>query len=96
MWRLHEPQSAIPFHHLPHDIGQCEDEFRARKATSAYPPISSDLSLQQDLFPQVIQNARELTYSQSGSVAFLAALQNRQPPRTFLHAERGEEANAGT
>ena len=33
LWRFHEPQGGIPFHHLPHAIGQCEDEFRARKAT---------------------------------------------------------------
>src|SRR6202030_286230 len=33
VWRLREPQGGIPFHHLPHAIGQCEDEFRARKAT---------------------------------------------------------------
>src|SRR4029077_7079333 len=31
--RFHQPQGGIPFHHLPHAIGQCEDEFRARKAT---------------------------------------------------------------
>jgi len=28
LWRFHEPQGGIPFHHLPHAIGQCEDEFR--------------------------------------------------------------------
>src|SRR5712672_4703188 len=33
LWRFHEPQGGIPLHHLPHAIGQCEDEFRARKAT---------------------------------------------------------------
>jgi hypothetical protein len=33
LWRFHEPQGGIPFHHLPHAIGQCEHEFRARKAT---------------------------------------------------------------
>src|SRR6266404_1086175 len=33
LWRFHEPQGGIPFHHLPHAIGQCEDEFRARQAT---------------------------------------------------------------
>src|SRR5580704_3146055 len=32
LWRFYEPQGGIPFHHLPHAIGQCEDEFRARKA----------------------------------------------------------------
>jgi len=33
LWRFHEPQGGIPFHHLPHAIGQGEDEFRARNAT---------------------------------------------------------------
>ena len=33
LWRFHEPQGGIPFHHFPHAIGQCEDEFRARKTT---------------------------------------------------------------
>src|SRR5882724_1086485 len=33
LWRFHEPQGGIPFHRLPHAIGQCEDEFRAREAT---------------------------------------------------------------
>ena len=33
VWRFHEPQGGIPFHHLPHAFRQCEDEFRARKAT---------------------------------------------------------------
>ena len=33
VWRFHEPQGGIPLHHLPHAIGECEDEFRARKAT---------------------------------------------------------------
>ena len=33
VWRFHEPQGGIPFHHLPHAIRQCENEFRARKAT---------------------------------------------------------------
>jgi hypothetical protein len=32
-WRFHEPQGGIVFHHLPHASGQCEDEFRASKAT---------------------------------------------------------------
>ena len=31
--RFHEAQGGIPLHHLPHAIGQSEDEFRARKAT---------------------------------------------------------------
>src|ERR1700678_4156003 len=31
-WRFHKPQGGIAFHHLAHAIGQCEDEFRARKA----------------------------------------------------------------
>src|SRR5271170_5132567 len=31
--RFHEPQGGIVFHHLPHASGQCEDEFRASKAT---------------------------------------------------------------
>ena len=35
MWRFYEPQGGIPFHHLPHAIGQCEDEFRAGKATKS-------------------------------------------------------------
>src|ERR1700746_2837668 len=33
LWRFHEPQAGIPLHHMSHAIGQCEDEFRARKAT---------------------------------------------------------------
>src|SRR6266478_7797580 len=33
LWRFHKPQGGIPFDHLPHAIGQCEDEFCARKAT---------------------------------------------------------------
>jgi hypothetical protein len=33
MWRFHDPQGGIPFDHLPHAIGQCEDEFSAGKAT---------------------------------------------------------------
>src|SRR5437879_10256924 len=33
LWRFHDPQGGIPLHHLPHAIGQCEDEFCARKAT---------------------------------------------------------------
>jgi hypothetical protein len=24
LWRFHEPQGGILFHHLPHAIGQCE------------------------------------------------------------------------
>jgi NAD(P)-dependent dehydrogenase (short-subunit alcohol dehydrogenase family) len=32
LWRLHEPHGGIPFCHLPHAIGQCEDDFCARKA----------------------------------------------------------------
>ena len=32
-WRFHEPQGGIVFHHLPHAIGQCEDELCASKAT---------------------------------------------------------------
>jgi hypothetical protein len=30
VWRIHEPQGGTPFHHLPHAIGQCEDEFRSK------------------------------------------------------------------
>ena len=30
LWRFHKSQGAIPFHHLPHAIGQCEHKFRAR------------------------------------------------------------------
>ncbi len=32
LWRFHDPQGGIPFHHLPHAIGKCEDKFRAWKA----------------------------------------------------------------
>jgi len=35
LWRFHEPQGGIPVQHLPHAVGQCEDEFRARKAIEA-------------------------------------------------------------
>jgi hypothetical protein len=67
VWRFHEPQGAIPFHHLPHDIGQCEDEFRARKATSAYPPISSDF-ISQAGFVSSGRQERERTHLQSERV----------------------------
>src|SRR5712672_4175166 len=44
LWRFHEPQGGIPFHHLPHTIGQCEVEFFARKATKGRAKIGhSDL-----------------------------------------------------
>jgi hypothetical protein len=33
LWRLYEPQGRIPFHHFPHAIGECEDEFCASKAS---------------------------------------------------------------
>jgi hypothetical protein len=29
VWRFHEPRGGISFHHLPHAIARCEDEFRA-------------------------------------------------------------------
>jgi hypothetical protein len=45
LWRFHEPQGGILFHHLPHAIGQCEwrnDGLRrwGRKRTSAILSIS--------------------------------------------------------
>ena len=76
-------------------LGVQSNLLRIRKQyVLAYPRIRLTLSLKKDLSPQVIKNARELTYGQSGPVAFPPALQNRQPPRTFLHAERREEASA--
>jgi hypothetical protein len=54
------------------------------------------LSLNPDLFLQVIKDVREIAHTYRRSVTSLPELQNRHPPETLFDAERGEQASAGT